>query len=97
MSTATFKQVYIQYLSEVALTFPEIEKAADKALKNTTFVEFYKTVQPILSKIAGRDATIFTDAGVEIAPGVKMTKKMWKEAGKSTQSALWVFLSSLTL
>jgi hypothetical protein len=97
MSKATFKQVYVQYLSEMGLTFPELEKAADKALKSTSYSDFYKVVSPILSQIASRDASIFTDTGVSIAPGVVMTKKLWKEGGKSTQSAIWEFLSSLTL
>jgi len=97
MSKATFKQVYLQYLSEMGLTFPELERATEKALKKTTFVDFYKSVLPNLGKIAARDASIFTDAGVEIAPGVIMSKKLWKEGGKSTQSAIWEFLSSLVL
>ena len=97
MSKATFKQVYTQYLSEMSLTFPELEKAADKALKKTGFADFHKSVFPNLSKIAARDDSIFTEAGIEIAPGVIMNKKLWKEGGKSTQSAIWEFLSSLIL
>jgi len=97
MSKATFKQVYVQYLSEMGLTFPELEKAADKALKSTSYTDFHKIVSPILKEIASRDASIFTDTGVLIAPGILMTKKLWKEGGKSTQNAIWEFLSSLTL
>lgn len=97
MSKATFNQVYVQYLSEMGLTFPELEKAADKALKTTSHNDFYKVVSPILAQIASRDASVFTEAGVLIAPGVLMTKKLWKEGGKSTQNAIWEFLSSLTL
>lgn len=92
-----FADVYKQFLGEVGLTFPELEKATDKTLKNTGFQEFTKTVAPILHQIAARDNSIFTDAGIEIAPGVVMTKKLWKEGGKSTQKAIWDFLSSLVL
>jgi hypothetical protein len=96
MTTPKFKEVYIQYLSEMGLTFPELEKATEKATK-TTFVEFSKAVAANLHQIAVRDGSIFTDAGVEIAPGVVMTKKLWKDAGKPTQKAIWEFLSSLVL
>jgi len=92
-----FAAVYTQYLNEMGLTFPELEKAADKALKKPSFEDYLKCVGPIRSSIAARDGAIFTDKGVEIAPGVILTKKLWKEAGKATQKAIWDFLSSLIL
>ena len=97
MSKPSFKEIYIQYLSEMGLTFPELDKATEIAKKKTTFLEFSKCVTPNLHQIAVRDASIFTEAGTEIAPGVVMTKKLWKDAGKSTQKAIWEFLSSLIL
>ena len=96
MATPNFKEVYNQYLSEMGLTFPELDDATEKA-KKTSFRDFSKCVAANLHQIAVRDGSIFTDAGVEIAPGVKMTKKLWKEAGKPTQKAIWEFLSSLVL
>jgi hypothetical protein len=91
-----FKQVYGQYLAEMGLTFPELEKATDLAMKKS-FADFSKTVAPVLHQIAVRDASIFTKQGVLIAPGVVLTKKLWDEAGKSTQKAIWDYLSSLVL
>lgn len=97
MSAPRFKEVYTQFLSEMGLTFPELDKSAEKALKKTGYVEFSKCIAANLHKFALRDGSIFTDAGVEIAPGVVMTKALWKDAGKATQKAIWDFLSSLTL
>jgi len=96
MSTPTFKSVYKQFLGEMGLTFPELESKCDKALK-TDYKTFSKAVAPILHQIASRDASIFTDTGVQIAPNVVLTKKLWKEGGKDTQKAIWDFLSTLVL
>jgi hypothetical protein len=98
MSTAPkFKEIYTQFLAEVGLTFPELDSVTTKAHKKTGWVEFSKSVAPILDKIATRDASIFDNKGVEIAPGVIMNEKLWKSAGKPTQTAMWDFLSSLVL
>ena len=75
----------------------QLDKSAEKALKKTGYVEFSKCIAVNLHKFALRDGTIFSEKGVEIAPGVVMTKALWKDAGKSTQKAIWDFLSSLTL
>ena len=91
-----FKQTYTQFLSEMSLTFPELETSADKALK-TTHKDFSKVIAPVLHKIAVRDASIFTVEGIQIAPGVVMTKKLWKDGGSGTQKAIWEYLSSLIL
>ena len=91
-----FKQVYNQYLAEVGLTFPELEKACDAALTKS-HMDFSKSVAPVLHSIAARDSTIFTKEGAVVAPGVVVTKKMWSECGKGTQKALWDYLSSLVL
>jgi hypothetical protein len=88
--------VYKQFLGEMGLTFPELESKCDKALK-TDYKTFSKSVAPILHQIASRDASIFTDTGVQIAPNVVLTKKLWKEGGKDTQKAIWDFLSTLVL
>lgn len=96
MSAPTFKSVYKQFLGEMGLTFPELESKCDKALK-TDYKTFSKSVAPILHQIASRDASIFTDTGVQIAPNVVLTKKLWKEGGKDTQKAIWDFLSTLVL
>jgi len=59
-----FASVYLQFLGEMGLTFPELDKSAEKA-KKTTFVEFSKTIEPIVKQIAARDASIFnSDKGV---------------------------------
>jgi hypothetical protein len=97
MSTPRFAAVYKQFLSEMELTFPELEKSAAAALKKTSWPEFTKAITPILHQIAVRDDAIFTAAGAAIAPGVMMTKALWKDAGKATQKAIWDFLSSLVL
>lgn len=91
-----FKQVYGQYLAEMGLTFPELEKAADLATKKS-YADFSKAVAPVLHQIAARDGSIFTKEGVLIAPGVVLTKKLWDSAGKPTQKAIWDYLSSLVL
>ena len=91
-----FQEVYKQYLGEMGLTFPELEKSTDKALKKS-ISDFSKSVAPILHDIANRNSSVFTDQGVQIAPGVIMTKKLWATAGKPTHKAIWEFLSSLIL
>jgi hypothetical protein len=83
-------------MCETGLTFPELEKDCDRAI-HLSWREFSKSVKPILHQIASRDSSIFTDTGVEIAPKVVMTKKLWKDAGKDTHKAIWDFLSSLVL
>jgi hypothetical protein len=35
MSAPRFKEVYTQFLSEMGLTFPELDKSAEKALKKS--------------------------------------------------------------
>lgn len=97
MSTPRFAAVYTQFLSEMELTFPELEKSAAAALKKTSWPEFTKAITPILHQIAVRDESIFTATGAAIAPGVMMTKGLWKDAGKPTKKAIWDFLSSLVL
>jgi hypothetical protein len=97
MSDPKFSDVYSQFLNELCLTFPELDDKATKALKKTGWKEFSKCVAPILDKIASRDANIFDKKGVEIAPGVVMTEKLWASAGKSTHKAMWDFLCSLVL
>jgi len=96
MSNPTFIKVYSQFMCEMGLTFPELEKACDRAI-HKGWKEFSVSVAPILHQIATRNDAVFTDAGVEIAPKVVMTKKLWKEAGKTTHKAIWDFLSSLVL
>lgn len=97
MSAPKFKEVYTQYLSEVGLTFPELDSSSTKALKKTSWNDFLASVTPILDKIAARDSKIFDKKGVQIAPGVIMTDKLWASAGKPTHKAMWDFLSSLVL
>ena len=97
MATQRFAAVYQQFLSEMGLTFPELEKSADAALKKGSWEDFSKAVAPILHQIAVRDSSIFTEKGAAIAPGVIMTKALWKDAGKPTHKAIWDFLSSLIL
>jgi hypothetical protein len=92
-----FKEVYTQFLGELGLTFPELDRFATKASKKTGWSEFYTSVLPILDKIAARDSSIFDKKGVEIAPGVIMTDVLWASAGKPTHRAMWDFLSSLVL
>jgi len=92
----TFKKVYASFMCETGLTFPELEKACDRAI-SLSYKEFSKSVKPILHQIAARDSSVFTEAGVEIAPKVVMTKALWKDAGKDTHKAIWDFLSSLVL
>jgi len=93
----TFKKVYAQYMCEMGLTFPELEKACDRALSLGSWRDYNKAVAPILHQIATRDDSVFNDAGIQIAPKVLMTKKMWATAGKDTQKAIWEFMSSLVL
>jgi len=96
MATPTFVKVYSQYMCEMGLTFPELEKSCDKAIL-LGWKEFSVSIKPILHQIATRDSSIFTEAGVEIAPRVIMTKKLWVDAGKETHKAVWNFLSSLVI
>ncbi len=94
--TPTFPKLYASFMCEMGLTFPELEKDCDRAI-HLKWRDFSKSVKPILHQIATRDSSIFTDAGVEIAPKVIMTKHLWKDAGKDTHKAIWDFLSSLVL
>jgi hypothetical protein len=96
MSAPSFIKVYSQFMCEMGLSFPELEKACDIAI-NLRWKEFSAAVKPILHQIATRDASVFTNEGVQIAPNVVMTKKLWNDAGKDTQKAIWDFLSSLVL
>lgn len=91
-----FKSVYANFMCEAGLTFPELEKACDRAIR-LTYKEFSKSIKPILHQIAARDDSVFTEAGVEIAPNVVMTKALWATASKDTRKAIWNFLSSLVL
>ena len=95
----TFESTITQFLDELKGTFPEFsseldrEKSLSPEEKRTRFLTIWRTHT---SDVAIQNSSIFEN-GLEIIQGVKMTKKLWSEISKPTQTAIWKYLSSLLL
>lgn len=98
MSSPSFYTLYLQFCDDLKGTFPELsfskcrELSAEEA--QTQFHSLWKDHQ---EAIRTRDASIFTKEGIEVLPGVLLTKKLWKEVSDTTHNAIWNYISSLML
>jgi hypothetical protein len=94
----SFSVVYNQFLDDLSGTFPEYATAIDAARTSESAQATFNTVwKNHTAAVANQDASIFEGAGVELVPGVSLTKKLWKELGSNTRTAIWKYLSSLLL
>ena len=94
----SFSAVYTQFLDDLSGTFPEYATAINAARVSESAQTTFNTVwKNHTAAVANQDASIFEGAGVELVPGVLLTKKLWKELGLATRTAIWKYLSSLLL
>lgn len=95
----SFETTFTQFLAELKETFPEFASELDAA-KVTPIEETRKIFTSVwrvhTSDIVNQKAEIFEN-GLELLPGVHMTKKLWSELSANTQAAIWKYLSSLLL
>ena len=95
----SFDATFRQFLEELRLTFPEFSSELDSAVAKSaeenraTFLNIWRIHT---SDVVHQKATLF-DEGIEIVPGVRMTKKLWSELSEGSQTAIWKYLSSLLL
>lgn len=97
-SGATFASVYGQFLDDLKGTFPEYTAALTLAGSlpdiQGRFIEVWRAHT---NNVAVQNGTIFTEAGLEMAPGFLMTKALWSELSDGTRAAIWKYLSTLLL
>ncbi len=94
----SFSDVFTQFLDDLAGTFPEYESAIAAArVSESAQATFNAVWKNHTAAVANQDARIFEGAGVELVPGAPLTKKLWKELGAATRTAIWKYLSSLLL
>jgi len=95
----SFETTFTQFLAELKETFPEFTSELDAA-KAKPIEESRKIFTNVwrvhTSDIVNQKAEIFEN-GLELLPGVNMTKKLWSELSANTQAAIWKYLSSLLL
>ena len=96
--SVSFINTYTQFLDELTATFPEYTEPlrAAKTLPNarSVFLSVWKTHT---KEISQQKATIFDGAGLDLAPGVKMTTSLWNELSTNSQAAIWKYLTTLLL
>ena len=96
----SFETIYSQFVNELKNTFPEfsseLEKNSTLSLdeKRANFSEVWKLHT---NDVAKQNSAIFDEKGIEIIPGIVLTKKLWLELSANTQNAIWKYLSSLLL
>ena len=96
--SVSFANTYTQFLDELTATFPEyaVPLSAAKTLPNarSVFLSVWKTHTKMISQ---QKADIFTGAGLDLVPGVKMTESLWNELSANSQAAIWKYLTTLLL
>jgi hypothetical protein len=94
----SFHTLFLQFCEDLKGTFPELSFSKCRSLTaEEAQAQFHALWKSHQEAIRTRDASIFTEEGIEVLPGVVLTKKLWKEVGDSTHTAIWNYLSSLTL
>jgi len=97
MSTS-FTTMYDQFVNELKATFPEFSSSITEAATlpdiRTRFTEVWRNHT---KDVASQNESIFTLTGIEIIPGFVMTSSLWAELSKTTQNAIWKYISSLLL
>jgi hypothetical protein len=94
----TFHSTFIQFCDDLAGTFPELSVSKSRELNAEESLKFFRVLwKNSVGSIAIRDTTIFSDSGIEIVPGVVITKSLWNEVTENTHNAIWNYLSSLVL
>lgn len=94
----SFANTYTQFIDELTNTFPEYATALSvaKTLPNarSVFLSVWKTHT---KEISQQNTDIFTSAGLDLVPGVKMTTTLWNELSTNSQAAIWKYLTTLLL
>ena len=94
----SFSTTYAQFIQELKDTFPEflpaLVIAADLPDAQAQFTALW---HPYTTDVAAKNSSIFTTAGIDLVPGVKLTAALWAELSVNTQNALWKYISSLLL
>jgi hypothetical protein len=98
-SVPTFHTTLLQFLGDLEGTFPEWKSALDSLSARPAGDverEFRSLWKDRLTAIATRDESLFATP-VEILPGITMKPTLWNEVTDKTHTAIWNYLSSLTL
>jgi hypothetical protein len=100
MSTSpiSFSGMYEQFVAELKTTFPEFSSSITQA---STLPDAHKRFTDVwrnhTKDVASQNNAIFTPTGIELIPGFVMTASLWGELSKTTQNAIWKYISSLLL
>ena len=90
--------MYEQFVAELKTTFPEFSSSITQA---STLPDAHKRFTDVwrnhTKDVASQNNAIFTPTGIEIIPGFVMTASLWSELSKTTQNAIWKYVSSLLL
>jgi hypothetical protein len=97
MSAPTFQSLYTQFCEDLKGTFPELSFSKCALSEEDAKAQFHALWKSRHEAIRTRDESLFTKEGVEVLPGVVLTAKLWKEVSDATHTAIWNYLSSLTL
>jgi len=96
----SFNATFTQFLDELKETFPEFASQIDNLrsqpleANRASFLDIWRTHT---SDVSSQNSQIFSEEGIEIIAGIRITKKLWNELSSNTQAAVWKYLSSLLL
>ena len=94
----SFQTMYGQFLEDLTATFPEFATALTHAGTLPDLqVRFIDIWRKHTADVAAQNGALFEGAGLELVPGFVLTGALWKELSKTTQGAIWKYLSSLLL
>ena len=93
--SVSFATTYTQFVDDLKGTFPEFTTTLEAATCDEAF--FSRIWKSHTKDVAEQNAGIFTEEGIELVPGFRMTNALWKELSRGTQTVIWKYLSSLLL
>lgn len=97
-SPTSFAGMYEQFVAELKTTFPEFSSSITEASTLPDVrLRFTEVWRNHTKNVATQNNAIFTPTGIEIIPGFVMTASLWSELSKTTQNAIWKYVSSLLL
>jgi hypothetical protein len=98
MSSPSFHTLFLQFCDDLKGTFPELSFSKCRSLTaEEAQAQFHALWKNHQDAIRTRDASLFTQEGMEVLPGILITKKLWKEVSETTHNAIWNYISSLML
>jgi hypothetical protein len=97
-SGPVFHDTFLQFCDDLGETFPEICISQSRALSAVDAEKGFRALWANrLGAVASRDSSLFNDEGLEVIPGARITRALWKEVSETTRNAIWNYVSSLVL